>query len=73
VPANFIHYFGRNVVRVKDVSELNNLYQQNYWVVSFGKDMEALLDLGQFKPAYMDTNAKKRGKNISAGGLFHGQ
>jgi hypothetical protein len=21
----------------------------------------------------MDTNAKKRGKNISAGGLFHGQ
>lgn len=73
VPSNFIHYFGRTVVKVQDVSELNNLYQQNYWVVSFGKGMDELLSTGRYKLVYMDTNAKKRGENISAGGLFHGQ
>ena len=73
VPSNFIHYFGRTVAKVQDDSELNNLYQQNYWVVSFGKGMDELLSTGRYKLVYMDTNAKKRGENISAGGLFHGQ
>ena len=73
VPANFIHYFGRTVEKVQDQTELNKLYQRNYWVVSFGKDMDALLSAGQYKLVYMDTKAKKRGKNISAGGLFHGR
>jgi len=70
-PSNFIHYFGRAVVKVQDVSELDNLYQQNYWVVSFGKSMDELLSTEQFNIVYMDTNAKERGENISAGGIFH--
>jgi hypothetical protein len=73
VPSNFIHYFGRTVVKVQDVSGLNNLYQQNYWVVSFGKSMDELLNTGRFNLVHMDTKAKQRGENISAGGLFHGQ
>ena len=72
VPSNFIHYFGRTVVKVQDISELNNLSQQNYWVISFGKDMDELLNAGRYKLVYMDRNAKERGENIYAGGLFHG-
>ncbi|MGB7582797.1 MAG: glycosyltransferase family 39 protein [Sedimentisphaerales bacterium] len=71
VPSNFIHYFGRDVKRIQDEAELNNLYQQNCWVVSFGKGMDELLSTGRYKLVYMDTNAKRRGENISAGGLFH--
>ena len=71
VPSNFIHYFGRTVVKVQDVSELDNLYQQNYWVVSFGKGMDELLHTGRYKLVYMDRNAKERGENTYAGGLFH--
>ncbi len=37
VPATFIHYFGRTVGKVEGEAELNNLYQQNYWVVSIGQ------------------------------------
>jgi ClpP class serine protease len=71
VPANFIHYFGRTVVKAQDVSELNNLYQQNYWVVSLGKRMDELLSTGEYKLVYMYPNAERHGEDISAGGLFH--
>ena len=71
VPANFLHYFGGTVKEIQGEAELNNLYQQNCWVVSFGKGMDELLNTGRYELVYMDTNAKKRKGNISAGGLFH--
>jgi 4-amino-4-deoxy-L-arabinose transferase-like glycosyltransferase len=73
VPDPFIHYFGKIVGEVKDEAELSNLYQQNYWVVSFGKGMDELLATGRFKLVYMDPGAKQKRKGPSAGGLFHNQ
>jgi 4-amino-4-deoxy-L-arabinose transferase-like glycosyltransferase len=70
VPANFIHYFGRTVEKAQDEPELNNLYQRNCWVVSFGKGMEELVHTGRYRIVYSDTRAEQQGKNISAGGLF---
>jgi 4-amino-4-deoxy-L-arabinose transferase-like glycosyltransferase len=71
VPANFIHYFGRTIERVMDESELNSRYQQDCWVVSFGNEMNELEDTGQYKIVFREENAKQRGENISAGGVFH--
>ena len=73
VPSNFIHYLGRTVRRVREEPELNNLYQQNYWVVAFGKRMEELLSTGRFKLVYKEANAKQNEESMTAGGLFHEQ
>lgn len=73
VPSNFIHYLGRTVQKVREEPELNNLYQQNCWVVSFGKRMEGLLSTGRFKLVYKEANAKQNEENMTAGGLFHEQ
>jgi hypothetical protein len=73
VPATFVHYFGRTVGKVQGEAELNNLYQQNYWVVSFGKEMDELLNTGRYKLVYMDSGANKKKQGPIAGGLFHGQ
>ena len=73
VPSNFIHYFGRTVVKVQDDSELNNLYQQNYWVVSFGKEMDELLNTGRYKLVYMDTEHQEaQGRKYLPGDYFTG-
>jgi 4-amino-4-deoxy-L-arabinose transferase-like glycosyltransferase len=73
VPSNFVHYFGKTVEKVQDESELNKLYQENCWVVSFGKGMDELVTTGRYRIVYSDTSAKQRGESISAGGVFHGQ
>jgi 4-amino-4-deoxy-L-arabinose transferase-like glycosyltransferase len=73
VPSNFIHYFGRTAKKVQDEPELNNLYRQNCWVVSFGKRMEELLNTGRFKLVYKDPGAKQNRQGSIAGGLFHEQ
>jgi 4-amino-4-deoxy-L-arabinose transferase-like glycosyltransferase len=73
VPANFIHYFGRTVQKVDDEAELNNLYREGFWVVSFGRDMDKLENTGRYRILYSDTKAKQRGANILEGGLFHEQ
>jgi 4-amino-4-deoxy-L-arabinose transferase-like glycosyltransferase len=71
VPSNFVHYFGRTVKRIQGEAELNNLYQQGYWVVSFGKAMNELTNTGRYGIVYSDTSAKQRGTNVAAGGVFH--
>ena len=73
VPATFVHYFGKTVGKVQDEAELSNLYQQNCWVVSFGKGMDELLDTGRFKLVYMDSGANQKRQGPIAGGLFHRQ
>ena len=72
VPATFVHYFGRTAEKVQSEAELNSLYQQNYWVVSFGKEMDELLKTGRYKLMYMDPGANKKKQGSIAGGLFHG-
>ena len=62
VPSNFVHYFGRTVGKVQDESELNNLYQQNYWVVSFGKGMDELVTTGRYRIVYSDTERQAAGR-----------
>ncbi len=73
VPASFVHYFGRTVEKVEEESELSNLYQQNCWVVSFGKKMDELLSTERFQLVYKETRAKQDEEEITAAGLFHGQ
>jgi 4-amino-4-deoxy-L-arabinose transferase-like glycosyltransferase len=73
VPVTFVHYFGRTVREVQGEAELNNLYQQNYWVVSFGKEMDELLNTGRYKLVYMNPRANQKEQVPIAGGLFHGQ
>lgn len=71
VPYNFIHYFGRTVEQVGDESGLSNLYQQNCWIVSFGKDMDRLAKTGRYKVEYSDSRAEQLKENVYNGGIFH--
>ena len=72
VPANFIHYFGRTVEKVQDETELNNLYQRNYWVVSFGKDMDELLARGNTNLCIWIRKPKNEGKTYRPEDCFTG-
>jgi hypothetical protein len=67
----FIHYFGRPIPEIKTKSEVDELYNQSWWVVAFGKYLDELLQDGQFEIVFMQENAERhKGKPVD-GALFH--
>ena len=52
----FIHYFGRRVPEIKTESEVYRLYNEDWWVVAFGRYLDELLQNGQFEVVYMQEN-----------------
>jgi len=73
VSARFIHYFGRTVLEVQTESDADSFYQQDCWVVAFGKNLDELLETGRFELVYMKQDVERHGSNPVAGGLFHKQ
>lgn len=69
--AKFIHYFGRPVAKIQGRDQLDQLYEQNFWIVAFGKDLDELLGDGHFKLVCRKEPAERIGQNDVAGGLFH--
>jgi len=71
ISARFIHYFGRPVAEIQSPDQVGQLYEQNLWIVAFGKDLDELLGGGRFKLVYSRENAERHGQDAVAGGLFH--
>jgi 4-amino-4-deoxy-L-arabinose transferase-like glycosyltransferase len=69
--ARFVHYFGRPVAEIQSRDEVSQLYEQNFWIVAFGKDLEELPGGWCFELVYRRENAERRGQDAVAGGLFH--
>jgi 4-amino-4-deoxy-L-arabinose transferase-like glycosyltransferase len=71
ISARFIHYFGRTVLDVQTESDVDSFYQQDCWVVAFGKNLDELLETRRFELVYMEQDVERHGSNPVAGGLFH--
>jgi 4-amino-4-deoxy-L-arabinose transferase-like glycosyltransferase len=69
--ARLIYYFGRPVTKIQSRDQFNQLYEQNFWIVAFGKDLDELLRDGHFKLVCRKEPAERIGQNDVAGGLFH--
>ena len=69
--ARLIYYFGRPVTKIQSRDQSNQLYEQNFWIVAFGKDLDELLEDGRFELVYRREKAERIGQNDVAGGLFH--
>jgi 4-amino-4-deoxy-L-arabinose transferase-like glycosyltransferase len=73
VSPRFVNYFGRVVPTVKTESELDGFYQQNCWIIAFGRNLDALLKAGRFELVHMEEGVERDKQTPVAGGLFHRQ
>ncbi len=71
VSARFIHYFGRPVQTAEELSQLDTVYKQDYWVVAFGQPMTELLETGGYNLIYRESGAERHGSEPVDGALFH--
>ena len=69
--ARFIYYFGRPVTKIQSQDQVSQLYEQNFWIVAFGKDLDELLGDSHFELVYRQEPAEWHGQDAVAGGLFH--
>jgi 4-amino-4-deoxy-L-arabinose transferase-like glycosyltransferase len=73
VSPRFINYFGRVVPTVKTEPEVDGFYQQNCWIIAFGRNLDALLKAGRFELVYLEEGVERDKQTPVAGGLFHRQ
>jgi len=71
VSSGFVHYFGRVVPVVEDVSQTYDKYRQGAWVAATGKFMDELMNDGRFAIGWRCTDAEMDEGKIIEGALFH--
>lgn len=72
VTMRFVHYFGKQVEIVNDISQINNRYQQGQWIVATGAHLKDLEENGgQFEVVFKEQEAVRSGGKPVAGALFH--
>jgi 4-amino-4-deoxy-L-arabinose transferase-like glycosyltransferase len=71
ISTRFVHYFGRPVAEIQSRDQVSQLYEQNFWIVAFGKDLDELLGDSHFELVYRQEPAEWHGQDAVAGGLFH--
>jgi len=71
VSSGFVHYFGRNVPVVEDLSQSYEKYRQGAWVAATGKFMEELMEDGRFSIGWRCPDAEMDENKIIEGALFH--
>ncbi|MHC4271629.1 MAG: hypothetical protein ACYST2_04880, partial [Planctomycetota bacterium] len=71
VSSGFVHYFGKVVPVVEDVSQTFDKYRQGAWVVATGRFMDELLRDGRFVIGWQCTDALMDEDKTVAGALFH--
>jgi len=71
VTIRFVHYFGKQVGIVNDISQINEKYRQGEWIVATEPHLKDLEESGQFEVVFKELEAvRRRGKPVS-GALFH--
>jgi 4-amino-4-deoxy-L-arabinose transferase-like glycosyltransferase len=71
VTARFVHYFGRAVPVITDLSETHMRYQQGDWIVATGDLVTELVDDGRFRITHQYENAELHGDEIVEAAIFH--
>ncbi len=71
VSSGFVHYFGRVVPVVEDVSQTYDKYRQGAWVAATGKFMDELMNDGRFSIGWRCPDAEMEDNRIIGGALFH--
>lgn len=71
VTMRLVHYFGREIEIVSDISEINRRYQQGQWIVSMEPYLEKLEDSVQFEVVFREKEAIRSGGKPVEGVLFH--
>ena len=71
VSSGFVHYFGRVVPVVEDISQTYDKYRQGMWVAATGKLMDELMEDGRFAIGWRCPDAEMDEDKIIEGALFH--
>jgi hypothetical protein len=71
ITMRFVHYFGREVEIVNDISQINEKYQQGEWIVATGTHLKDLEESGKFEVVFKEQKAVRSGGKPVAGTLFH--
>ncbi len=72
VTMRFVHYFGKQVEIVSDISQINDRYQQGQWIVATGTHLKDLEENGgQFEVVFKEQEAVRSGGKPVEGALFH--
>jgi hypothetical protein len=71
VTMRLVHYFGREIEIVSDISEINKRYQQGQWIVSMEPYLGKLEDSVQFEVVLREKEAIRSGGKPVEGVLFH--
>ncbi len=72
----FVHYFGRVVPEISEKPDINQMYNNGWWIVAFGTYLDDLLKDGpaaggEFKIVFLQENAERHKQNFVAGALIH--
>ena len=71
VTARFVHYFGKAVPVMMDLSETRMKYQQGDWIMATDDFVAELVDDGGFNIAHRYENAELQGDEIVKAAIFH--
>ena len=71
IPLRFIHYFGRTVPIIKDMSETHRQYENGKWVIAAGPDLDELTDDGGFEVAKLWKDAARINGKVANCAIFH--
>ena len=66
-----VHYFGRPVAVIDDISSLYNRYENGRWVVATADHLEKITEDGRFRQIFYTQKAEYRYHKNASGALFH--
>lgn len=69
--ARFVHYSGRQVPKIQEKSEVDEVYDKGSWIVAFGIYLDELLENGDYKIVYRQEQAERHRQEVVAGALMH--
>jgi hypothetical protein len=71
VSSRSVHYFGKIIPEIKDISKVYEHYEQGEWVMATAEHLEKLEADGRFRKVYFKQKAERRLNGDAAGALFH--
>ncbi len=71
MPSRFIHYFGRTVPIIGDMSEAHAEYNSDSWIIAIGANMDELAKDSRFEIAEFWKDAARTDGKVVDGALFH--
>ena len=71
VSARTIHYAGRSIAEIHDLTEVCSKYEKGAWVIATGDDYKDMIKDGRFEAVFYKQIAERNRSKDVEGGLFH--